>query len=149
MGLLHLVSVRMWEQLRMQHSLELEVFVWKDFKREKKKKRLSWRSDWPAFLWARHRFIYIMFDLYLKENYQYNCTLLYPVLKIAKVFFFLQRKAYVLFTEHNLKIYEYGQMCFGRQSKRNNNRQHHPTKITHRVYGCKFILSQRRVFTEA
>lgn len=41
-------------------------------------------------------------------------------------------------------------MCDRGKSKRNKNRQHHPGKLqTNRVYGCKFTVSQTRVFTEA
>lgn len=41
-------------------------------------------------------------------------------------------------------------MCDRGKSKRNKNRQHHPGKLqTNRVYGCKFTVSQTRIFTEA
>lgn len=147
----------MWSQWECENSLGWKIPESSrslDKRNIKGERRFRWRSNWSVLLWARDQSIWIMFDLYLKENYHHhNYThILYSILKITNYFVKPQKKRFIYFFTKNIiwKSKNIALCMAGASPKETKTRQHHPGKLqTNRVYGCIFIISQTRASTEA
>lgn len=136
----------MWEQLRMHHSLELKVFRWKDFKRTKKIKIKM--KKWLASVPLSHTLIHLDHAWFVFEG-KLSAKLysfIIPKTQDSKIFFsskgrlafFLQN---VIWKSTNIA------KCVAGDSPKETSDNAIPGKLhTNRVYGCKFILSEERLY---